>query len=104
MDLKNQNMFKNGQMHFNQNPVLTNTVTNLKAMSLDPNQRNQALSTLARFQNQMNPNDYNEILANIKSTKPLDNRQPLKENNITEQDYKKTVDQLKRLEREMRNQ
>lgn len=104
MDLKNQNMFRNEQMKFNQNPVLTNTVANLKAMSLDPNQKNQALSTLARFQSQMNPSDYNEILTNIKSTKTLDSKQPLSQKAITEQDYRSAVNQLHQLEREMRKQ
>ncbi len=116
MNFKNQNMFENqvlrGQMQLNQNPVMRRTVSELKAMSMDPSRRNQVLSTLSRFQTQMNVNDYNEILNNVKS---LDNNiygtnntlgdksttlQSKKQ--ITERDYQSAVSSLKRLEREMR--
>ncbi|MCI8446358.1 MAG: hypothetical protein HFH31_02560 [Bacilli bacterium] len=111
MDFKNQNMFGNRgfneQVRLNQNPVLHNTVANLKAMSTDPTKKNQVLSTLGRFSNQMNPNDYNEILANVKSVdgkKPLgaENKDFSESKGITDQSYQQNVSNLKSLEREMR--
>ena len=110
MDMKNQNMFGNRvfneQVRMNQNPVLSNTVSNLKAMSVDPNQRNQVLSTLARFQGQMNPNDYNEIMANVKSVsgrRSLGEKKELGQSKgISESSYQNSVNSLKNLGREMR--
>lgn len=118
MELKNQNIFKNqvfrNQVNFNQNFTLSNTVANLKAMSVDPTKKNQVLSSLTRFQSQMNPRDYDEILANVKSVNgvnPLGHNQSLEhtqslENSkaINEQDYQRTVAELKRLEHETRFQ
>lgn len=47
MDFKNQNMFGNRnfneQVRLNQNPVLHNTVANLKAMSTDPTKKIKCL-------------------------------------------------------------
>lgn len=111
MDFKNQNTFGNqvfqNQVKFNQNPVLASTVTNLKAMSTDPNQKNQVLSTLARFQGQINTNDYNEILANVKSVDRNhilgeEKKELGKKKEITESDYQATVSSLRNLEYEMR--
>lgn len=111
MDFNNKNMFGNQafkeQIRFQKNPVLTNTVANLKAMSTDASKRNQVLSTLARFQGQMNPADYNEILANVKSvehSRILDGNKPELDSKreISEQDYQATVSSLRNLEYEMR--
>ncbi|MCI9233149.1 MAG: hypothetical protein HFH08_00960 [Bacilli bacterium] len=110
MDLKNQNMFGNQvfqkQVNFNQNPSLSRTVSELKAMSVDPTKKNQVLSSLNRFQGQMSQRDYNEILSNVKSineSKTLDNNHALENRKtISEQDYQRTVDDLKRLEHEVR--
>lgn len=109
MDLKNQNLFKNkvfqNQVNFNQNSFLSNTVSNLKAMSVDPTKKNQVLSSLTRFQGQIQERDYNEILANVKSVNgnSLEHNQPLgSDKTINEQDYQRTVAELKRLEHEVR--
>ena len=105
MDFNNKNIFGNQvfqkQINFNQNSSLQNSVSNLKAMSIDPTKKNEVLSTLNRFQGQMNPNDYNEILSNVKSLKsensPLESKKE-----IGEQDYQRTVSDLKQLEHEVR--
>lgn len=109
MDFKNQNMFQNqnfyGKTQMN-NPLLSKTVSDLKAMSMDPNKKNEVLSTLSRFQGQMNATDYNEILANVKSQngkRILGEKEELKnKKEITDQNFQKTVMNLKNLEREMR--
>lgn len=94
------------QVNFNQNPSLQNSVSNLKAMSIDPTKKNEVLSTLNRFQGQMDPNDYNEILSNVKSLKSdeLNGEEKSLESKkgISDQDYQRTVSDLKRLEHEVR--
>ncbi len=110
MNFKNKDMFGNQvfqqQVNFNQNSSLQNSVANLKAMSIDPTKKNEVLSSLSRFQGQMNPNDYNEILSNVKSVnnnnffEETRSLEPKKE--ISEQDYQRTVSDLKRLEHEVR--
>lgn len=110
MDFNNKNMFGNQifqkQVNFNQNPSLQNSVSNLKAMSIDPTKKNEVLSTLNRFQGQMDPNDYNEILSNVKSLKSdeLNGEEKSLESKkgISDQDYQRTVSDLKRLEHEVR--
>lgn len=111
MDFKKQNMFGNRvfneQVRLNQNPVLNNTVANLKAMSTDPMKKNQVLSTLSRFSNQMNPNDYNEILANVKSVEGkrslgTENKALDESKEISEQSYQRNVENIRNLERETR--
>ncbi len=110
MDFKNQNVFGNQvfqkQVNCSQNPILKNTVSNLKAMSIDPTKKNQVLSSLNRFQGQMSPRDYNEILSNVKGMngkESLDHYQPLEsQKTIDEHDYQATVVELKRLAHEAR--
>ncbi len=110
MDFNNKNIFGNQvfqkQINFNQNSSLQNSVSNLKAMSIDPTKKNEVLSTLNRFQGQMNPNDYNEILSNVKSLKSeklIGENSPLEsKKEIGEQDYQRTVSDLKQLEHEVR--
>lgn len=110
MNFKKQNMFSNSMFFKNQMqgqmPGLKNTVSDLKAMSMDPMKGTQVLSTLARFQGQMSSQDYNEILANVKSNKKVllsERSKELKtEKTITEQSHQSNVANLKRLEREMR--
>ena len=111
MDIKNQNIFRNQlfqkQMGLKQNSVPLNITSNLKAMSMDPTKKNEVLSTLTRFQNQISTKDYNEILANVKSMngqKTLETKEETLETKqeITTKDYQHTVSDLKRLEREMR--
>lgn len=110
MNLENKDIFRNQvfqkQVNFNQNSSLQNSISNLKAMSVDPTKKNEVLSTLNRFQGQINPNDYNEILANVKSVKNdefIGEDRPLEsKKEISEQDYQRTVSDLKRLEHEVR--
>lgn len=110
MDFQNKNIFmnqRNSQEIPKQNRVLQDTIFELKAMSTDPNRKNQVLSTLARFQGQMDAHDYNEILGNVKS---LGDKRPLSEEkrelgqnkNIADQNYQKAVSKLRQLEHEMR--
>ncbi|MCI8545281.1 MAG: hypothetical protein HFH09_03515 [Bacilli bacterium] len=110
MNFKNKDMFGNQvfrkQVNLNQNPSLQNSVSNLKAMSVDPTKKNEVLSSLNRFQKQMSSNDYNEILSNVKSLKSekvIGENSPLEsKKEINEQDYQRTISDLKRLEHEVR--
>lgn len=110
MDFKKQYMYSKSVFFKNQKQgqmrVLKNTISDLKAMSMDPMKKTQVLSTLVRFQGQMSSQDYNEILANVKSHKNvlLDSKPKewKEEKKITEQSHQSNVTNLKRLEREMR--
>lgn len=112
MKFLKQNRFKNlvpcKQMKMERNPIVRRAISDLKAMSLNPHLKNQVLSTLNRFQNQMSQQDYNEILRNVKS---FSNRNITENHGLnnhlgtlqfTEEQYQNVVFNLRRLERETR--
>lgn len=87
---------KNGRKTLDQRRMISNTVSTLKGWSMDPQKKNQVLSSLARMQGQIDITDYNEILANVKNIKE---KVSYDENTLNHQ---KAISSFKALEHEKR--
>lgn len=105
MNFNNENHFRNQNLNGEvfSTPGLHSPVSQVHALTMNPENKIQALSYLARYQDKMTQEQYQGALAEIKAMKQntigLEEKKSLGSDNNPMKNYKQTVDILKDIER-----
>lgn len=103
MRFEQQNQFQKNTFDRSTMSGLHSPVSQVHALTGQEGNKIQALSHLARYQNQMSPQEYHEALAQIKAMKSdhcsFGEKKELSSNEDPMKNYQQAVENLKNLER-----